>query len=94
MADMKAKIFYDGAVQEYRQLEEQAQDIQQKLTAKRHDVNQIAKMIGKPAIDDMSGPVSAANAPAVDVIDPNSPNGAAYTRNTISAALTGQPLRR
>lgn len=87
---------YDAAIAEYRRLEEQSQEIQQKLAAKRSEVNQISRMIGKPSIDESPHTHGGASAVAngVDVIDPNSPNSAPYTRNTIARALTGQPIRR
>lgn len=81
---------YDTAIEEYRALEEQAQDIQEKLAAKRLEVNQIAKVVNKPSVDDSRS--AAGN--GVDVVDPSAPGSTPFTRNSIARALTGQPLRR
>jgi len=82
---------YDAAVEEYRQLEEQAHDIQEKLAAKRLEVNQIAKVVNKPSVDESR---SGASSGGVDVVDPAAPGSTPFTRNSIARALTGQPLRR
>lgn len=82
---------YDTAIEEYRTLEEQAQEIQEKLAAKRLEVNQIAKVVNKPSVDDTR---AAAAGNGVDVVDPSAPGSTPFTRNSIARALTGQPLRR
>lgn len=83
---------YDAAVEDYRKLEEQAQQIQERLAAKRQEVNQIAKVISKPPVEEPHPGLAAY--PPVDVVDPNQPGTTPYTRNSIARALTGQPIRR
>lgn len=88
---LEGQQLYDTAIEEYRQLETQALEIQEKLAAKRLEVNQIAKVINKPAVDDSRAANTSANA---EVVDASTPGGTPFTRNSIARALTGQPLRR
>ena len=98
---------YNTAMTEYRELEEQLAALQEQLTSKRTEVNQIAKMIGKPTLDritPMKGekeavePTVNGTAPAepvevaVEVVDPG--QAAPYTLSSIAKALTGKPTRR
>jgi len=87
---------YDTALGEYRQLEAQIAELQQQRSAKRIEVNQLARVIGKPQVE--GEPASAAAAvdhgPAVEVIEPGSPGSVPNTRSSIARALTGQSMRR
>ena len=78
---------YEAALAEYQQLESQLDELESRLAAKRAEVNQIAQVVGKPALEgtrrltaqlvDDSGPQSVPNSPA-----------------TIARALTGRQLGR
>ena len=78
---------YSAAMDEYRQLESQLEDLEQRLAAKQSEVNRIAQIIGKPPLEQNrrltaqlvteSGPSSVPNSPA-----------------TIARALTGRGLGR
>jgi hypothetical protein len=85
---------YDAAIEDYRKLEEEAAELQQKLSAKRQEVNQIAKVIGKPGVEEPRTAPVLGGPPPVEVVDAGTPGSAPYTRNSIARALTGQPLRR
>ena len=87
-------LLYEVAVEDYRKLEEQALQIQERLAAKRQEVNQIAKVISKPPVEEPHVGPAGSTYPPVDVVDPNQPGATPYTRNSIARALTGQPIRR
>ena len=83
----EGESLYDAALAEYQQLEAQLDELEARLAAKRAEVNQIAQVVGKPAIEnnrrltaqlvDDTGPQSVPNSPA-----------------TIARALTGRQLSR
>ena len=68
----------------------------QQLAAKKVEVNQIASVIGRQAVDGRGQPVSAtATTPSgSQVVEVADSNAQPYTRNSIARALSGQPLRR
>jgi hypothetical protein len=86
---------YAAAMNEYKSIEEQMEQLAQQLAAKKIEVNQIASVIGRQAVDGRGQPVSAAvpagPAGSVEVADSSAQP---YTRNSIARALSGQPLRR
>ncbi len=100
---------YTQALEEYRDLEKQLADLQEKLAAKRSDVNKIAKVINKPAVEPIPASISApppsssnvttyhinngAQEVIADVIDPEQP-AVPSSRESIARALAGKPLRR
>lgn len=90
---------YASALSEFRALEAQLDDLEQKLAAKMQEVNQIAGIIGKPTVEAARrGPAS----PMADIIDapperlpipaaqhhPGTPSKSSNA--TIARALTGQ----
>lgn len=79
---------YNAAVAEFQQLEAQLAELEQRLVGKKAEVNQIAQVIGKPAVAE-SGNNRRLTA---EIIDPgqNVPNSPA----TIARALTGRGLGR
>lgn len=86
---------YNTALEEYRGLESQLAELQERIAAKKLEVNQIARVIGKPLLDAQAKKGAAAPAEgeaAVDVVDAGQTTP--YTRNSIARALTGQPIRR
>jgi hypothetical protein len=83
---------YAAAMNEYKNIEDQMEQLAQQLAAKKLEVNQIANVIGKQSIDGRAAPTPApSGAPVVEVVDPSAQP---YTRNSIARALSGQPLRR
>ena len=72
---------YDAALNDYRNLESQLEDLEQRLAAKLHEVNQIAQMMGKPAMEP-SKRLSA------QIIEAPAGNGAA-AHNHALPAVTG-----
>lgn len=77
----EGESIYNDALQEYRLLEQQIQDLESRLMAKRTEVNQIAQMIGKPAVD------SPARLSA-EIIDREMP--ASMPIGSVTRALTGR----
>ena len=47
----EGESLYDAALAEYQQLEAQLDELEARLAAKRAEVNQIAQVVGKPAIE-------------------------------------------
>jgi hypothetical protein len=87
---------YNAALNDFRSLEAQLDDLEQKLAAKQAEVNQIAQIIGKPAVEGtrrLSAQLTPAPAmdeherlpiPGSPISQPNSSNA------TIARALTGR----
>jgi hypothetical protein len=65
---------YDVAVNDYRNLESQLDDLEQRLAAKLHEVNQIAQMMGKP-------PMEPAKRFSAQIIEAPGRNGAGVAAN-------------
>jgi hypothetical protein len=80
---------YNSAVEEFKHLEDQLADLEQRVSIKQTEVNQIAQMIGKPAIE-ASRRVSAHLVDDRDM--PVIPNP--HAQATIARALTGKGLAR
>jgi hypothetical protein len=89
---------YEAAMGEYRQLEDQIAELKKQRNAKRSEVNQLGRVIGKPQIEAVpSSPNAsghAADGPTVEVIEPGAPGSVPNTRSSIARALAGQPMRR
>jgi hypothetical protein len=86
---------YQTALNEYRAMEAQLDDLESKLVAKQAEVNQIAQVIGKPPVEgNRHGAGAAGNtqlANAVDIIDVPSERGTSVGSNaSIARALTGK----
>ena len=81
----EGETLYNGAIKEFQDLEAQLEDLEMRLNAKRDEVNQIAAVIGKPAVD-------AKRRAAVQIIDAQQPGSIPASRNTIAKALTGRGL--
>ncbi len=83
----EGESLYEAALAEYQQLESQLDELESRLAAKRAEVNQIAQVVGKPAIENNR----RLTAQLVDDVGPQSvPNSPA----TIARALTGRQLSR
>ena len=86
---------YSTAVNEYRALEQQLEEVEARLAAKLAEVNQIANVIGKPPVEG-GRRVSAELVPAHGVEEPIhvAPAVTSATRTsanaTIARALTGK----
>ena len=78
----QGEAIYNAALEEYRLLESQIQDLESRMIEKRNEVNQFSQMIGKP-------PVQSPERLAAEIVDrdvppPNIPFG------TVTRALTGR----
>jgi len=93
---------YASALNEFRALEAQLDDLEQKLAAKQQEVNQIAGIIGKPTVEG-SRRLSATLSPPPDILDDHdlgnsrlpipAPSHVAPSNSsnaTIARALTGK----
>jgi hypothetical protein len=82
---------YTNALNEFRALEQQLEDLEARLAAKQAEVNQIATVIGKPPVEG-SRRLSAELVPSHVVDEPilqQSPNRTSANA-TIARALTGK----
>jgi len=80
---------YSAALNDFHALEAQLEDLETKLAAKQAEVNQIAQMIGKPAIEGnrrLSAQMVAAEVIEVPGRVPNHTGSSA----SIARALTGK----
>ncbi|MGF1633484.1 MAG: hypothetical protein ACFCVE_06500 [Phycisphaerae bacterium] len=80
---------YDAAVAEYRQLEEQLHDIQQRLAAKKEEVNHIAGVIGQSEVEQVDHHRGTS-----EVIEGGHARTVSNSTNTIARALSGKGLGR
>jgi hypothetical protein len=77
---------YNIAVREFQAIEAQIAHLEAQLAAKKDEVNQIAQVIGKPAVD------GGARRPPVQIIDTHTPGAIPASRATIAKALAGRGL--
>lgn len=78
---------YNASLKEYQAIEAQLDELEQKLAAKKNEVNQIAAVIGKP-------PVESSRRLSVELVDSHAPNSVPNSPATIARALTGRGLGR
>lgn len=78
---------YNAAMKEYQAIEAQLEQLEQQLIAKRAEVNQIAAVIGKQAVE-------SSRRPTVEIVDAHGPNSVPNSPATIARALTGRGLGR
>jgi hypothetical protein len=81
----EGETLYNEALRQFQEIEAQLEDLETRLAAKRDEVNQIAAVIGKPAVE-------AKRRAAVQIIDAQGPGAIPASRNTIAKALTGRGL--
>jgi hypothetical protein len=81
---------YDAALKEYRSLEAQLDELENRLTAKQAEVNQIAQVIGKPPVE----PARKVAAQIIDGHDQQRSTGGSSTPSIIARALTGKQIHR
>ncbi|MDB5294210.1 MAG: hypothetical protein JWO31_193 [Phycisphaerales bacterium] len=90
---------YAAALNDFRAIEAQLDDLEQKLAAKQAEVNQIAQVIGKPAVEGARR-LSAQLSPIPGMVEeagrlpvPMAPSGGQPTNSsnaTIARALSGK----
>ena len=78
---------YNAALSEFQQLEAQLDELENRLAAKKQELNQIAQVVGKP-------PVESSRRLTAELIDQHSPNSVPNSPATIARALTGRGLGR
>ncbi len=78
---------YDAAMREFQSIEQQLDELEQRLVAKQNEVNQIAQMIGKP-------PVEGTRRTNVQIIDHDPRSASPSSPAAIARALTGRNLNR
>jgi chromosome segregation ATPase len=78
---------YNSTLAEFQQLENQLTELEQRLAAKKAEVNQIAQVIGKP-------PVESSRRLAAELVDTGQGQSVPNSPATIARALTGRGLGR
>ena len=82
----EGEALYDQAVEEYRRLEAQLEELEAKLAEKQDEVNQMAAIIGKSPVE------LTHRRPSVQIVEGHAPGSIPASRNTIAKALTGRGL--
>ena len=75
---------YDIAVAEYHELEKQLAELQEQMLAKRIEINEVAKIVGKPL---MQPPSPTENETTLTQETPHATNGTASTNGTTAQAV-------
>lgn len=83
----EGESLYNSTLAEFQQLEQQLVELEQRLAAKKAEVNQIAQVIGKP-------PVESQRRLSAELVDPGQANSVPNSPATIARALTGRGLGR
>ena len=83
----EGESLYNAALREYQSIEQQLDDLEAKLAAKKAEVNQIAQVSGKP-------PVETNRRLTAQLIEEHGPNSVPNSPATIARALTGRGLGR
>ena len=83
----EGESLYNAALREYQSIEQQLDDLEAKLAAKKAEVNQIAQVIGKP-------PVETNRRLTAQLVEEHGPNSVPNSPATIARALTGRGLGR
>jgi uncharacterized protein YaaN involved in tellurite resistance len=83
----EGESLYNAALKEYQSIEQQLDDLEAKLAAKKAEVNQIAQVIGKP-------PVETNRRLTAQLVEEHGPNSVPNSPATIARALTGRGLGR
>jgi hypothetical protein len=83
----EGESLYNTTLKEYQSIEQQLDDLEAKLAAKKAEVNQIAQVIGKP-------PVETNRRLTAQLVEEHGPNSVPNSPATIARALTGRGLGR
>ena len=96
----QGESLYQAALKEFHDYEAQLAEIETRLAAKQAEVNQIAQMIGKPAVESTrsanignlgGGQLATTTAGGIDIIDaPSDRVPPAGSNASIARALTGK----
>ena len=84
LADGEA--LYEATLKEYQELQDQLDDLEVRLAAKKSEVNQIAQIVGKPTIE---GPKRL----VAQLVDKTGPNSVPNSPATIARAIRGRLAR-
>jgi len=76
-------VMYQNAMGEYRELESQIEELERKLILKRDEVNEIARVVGKEALD-------GGKKLSAEIVDRGHVNSVPNSANTIARAITGR----
>ena len=92
---------YNNAMGEYEGLVRQLEELEQRLAAKRDEVNQIAKVINKPEVETAGPPTSEPSgsrrdgeAVSGELVGGEQGGSRANSSNTIARALTGRSFNK
>jgi len=83
----EGESLYNSAMAEYQSLEAQIIDLEQKLTAKREEVNEIARVVNKE-------PIESNRRLTAEIVERGQGNSVPNNPRTIANALTGKGFGR
>ncbi|MEO6434834.1 MAG: hypothetical protein ABIP55_03610 [Tepidisphaeraceae bacterium] len=83
----EGEALYNASLAEYQNIEQQLDELEARLAAKKAELNQIAQVVGKP-------PVESSRRLSAELIDQHGPNSVPNSPATIARALTGRGLGR
>lgn len=83
----EGEALYAATLKEYQEIEQQLDELEARLTAKKNEVNQLAQIIGKP-------PVENNRRLTAQLVEEHGPNSVPNSPATIARALTGRGLGR
>ncbi len=81
----EGETLYQQALQEYQALENQIEDLEQRLAIKKDEVNQIALVVGKHAVE-------SSRRLTAELVDHHGAGSVPNSPATIARALTGRGL--
>ena len=83
----EGEALYNAALAEYQHIEQQLDELEARLAAKKAEVNQIAQVVGKP-------PVETNRRLTAQLVDDHGPSSVPNSPATIARALTGRGIGR
>jgi len=83
----QGETLYAEALKEFQNIETQIGELENKLVAKKAEVNQIAQVIGKP-------PVESSRRLTAQLVEDHGPSSVPNSPAVIARALTGRILNR
>jgi hypothetical protein len=78
---------YAQSLREYQEMELQLQELEKRLAAKQGEVNQIAEIVGKPAVE-------GGRRLSAQLVEDRGPQSVPNSSATIARALAGRALNR
>ena len=83
----EGESLYNAALAEYQHIEQQLDELEARLAAKKAELNQIAQVVGKP-------PIETNRRLTAQLVDDHGPQSVPNSPATIARALTGRGIGR